>query len=96
MARIENTANTLAARFNDDGQRRTDADGIDIDEAAGVLSANEYGYDGAVVYEFADGSALAVTDGGWDTVQWDADDGVFYAVEPWGARNASGWRFPAA
>ena len=67
--------------------------------AAGAIAADSYRrstYDDGVVYGFADGSALAVTKGGWDTVAWDAVDGAFYSVEPWGARNVNGWRFPAA
>ena len=98
MTRIENTANALAVRYGDDGPRRTDADGIHIHEAAGMLGlgAEMYADQEAVVYEVPDGSAIAVTPGGWDTVKWDEDDGAFYSVESWGARNTSGWRFPAA
>jgi len=96
MARIDNTANALAARYNNDGQCRLDADDVHIADAADLLAEHSYTYDDAIVYEFADGSALAVTAGGWDTVEWDEEDGAFYSVESWGTRNLNGWRFPAA
>lgn len=96
MTRIENTANALAARFHNDGQCMEDPDGVHIYTAAELLRVLRSTYDDGVVYGFADGSALAVTKGGWDTVAWDTVDGAFYSVEVTGSRNASGWRFPAA
>ena len=96
MTRLDNIANTVAARFHDDGQCMEDLDGVHIYTAAELLRVRRSVYGDGVVYEFADSSAIAVTGGGWDTVAWDADDGAFYSVELSGQRNASGWRFPAA
>lgn len=91
----DNTATRIARLFNNDG-RVLVVDGLTIQAACAVEPHDEYGYGSDVVFEFADGSAIAITAGAWDTVSWDEDDGAFYSVELDGARTVNGWRFPAA
>lgn len=64
-----NTALTIAARFNNDGQSYRDADGVSLAEVVTAQPNSRVRYGGdAVVYIFADGSAIALTGGGWDVV----------------------------
>ena len=61
-------ANLIAARFHDDGQRFRDNLGVSIEDTCLAQASSVHAYGDDRVYVFADGSALAVTEGGWDVV----------------------------
>lgn len=69
--------------------------------AAGTSPASEaaedaeemWGYPGARVYGFADGSAIVVrADGSWSIAEWVAKTGTFYEVDIYGARTGGSHR----
>lgn len=85
-------AQIIATRFHNDGQCWRDADDTPLSDVVGEMDHTEHRFgDSATVYEFADGSGLAVTDAGWDVVT--RHEGGWVAVEADGAINANGWRF---
>jgi hypothetical protein len=63
----QTTAQQIAHRYDDDGQRWTDSDGIDLHdalEAAGGRTSQRDEF--AQRWRFPDGSAIITTDGAWD------------------------------
>lgn len=83
-----NTALTIAAHFDNDGQRFTDNDGQSIRAFCIEQADDVTRLDSGAVFTFADGSALALTDGGWDVV-------VPY-LTGWASADASGQPDPTA
>ena len=68
-------AQNLSARYDDDGQKWTDADGVDLVDALDALvdnfDARKYQRAAGDLYRLADGSWLVVMGGCWDVL--DAD-----------------------
>jgi hypothetical protein len=76
VVEVTTSAQEISARFGDDGQRWTDADGVELE---GVLDADAhtFGERNAAVpqrWQFADGSAIITTDAAWDLGVTDTDD----------------------
>jgi len=68
-------AQTLSARYDDDGQKWFDADGVDLVDALNALVDNhgacKHRRASGVLYRLADGSWLVLMGGAWDVL--DAD-----------------------
>jgi hypothetical protein len=62
------TAEQIAARFHDDGQRWKDDQGIDLDTACAEAGGKRDSTGERMVYRwtFADGSVITAAGGGWD------------------------------
>lgn len=85
------TAESVAARFNHNGQSFRDATGEHLTDAVGALPHHDHRFGDALVCEFADGSALAFAGDAWDVVGF--VDGAWRSLEQDGSVNVSGWMF---
>jgi len=68
------TAQTLSARYDDDGQKWTDRDGVDLVDALDDASQRQYQRPAGDLYRFADGSWVVVMHGGWDVLDAEGFD----------------------
>ena len=82
-------AERIARRFGS-GQCWRLEDGTSLADAIAMHRHTRHWLGAAQICEFADGSAIALTDGGWDRVARD-DDGVWRSVEADGSPNPAGW-----
>jgi hypothetical protein len=75
---VSTIAETISARFGDDGQNWTDDEGADIVEIVEDESVSDCRPRGGSddIYFFADGSAIVVMHGGWDVLDGEGRDGA--------------------
>ena len=62
------TAQTISARYNDDGQVWTDSDGVDLVDTLDDSCQRKYRRPAGDLYRFTDGSWVVVMHGGWDVL----------------------------
>ena len=97
----DTTADTIAARYNDDGTCWEDDDGIEFLYLCEGEASEKYTKDGCgIIFKFSDGSYIAVTDNYWDIIQiedgvlLDSNSEMFAELDEDGDWRGWDWRIP--